>query len=786
MIFKIQYKFYLTIIISIIFILSDLSFSQTLDTRYHTNEEIKEEIDTLQALYPEIVKVESIGVTLTDNLPIWAVKISDNVNIDEDEPAVMYAGQCHAEEVLGVEVTMFMLHDIIEKRNIVPYRIWIQEMEMWFVPTYNPEGLSVVMAGMDDSYRKNKTDTNNNGIFDYVNGYGDDLDGVDLNRNYSFNWIHGDTLYHTGGEERYDYYRGAAPFSEGGTQAIQNLAEQQHFIFSINWHSSRTGNFSEKVFFSFEHVTGSKVSPDFEYNQEICNTVASLIVNEAGTGYYEPSASHGRKGSAHDWFYQAHGTTQLLIECGTENLQPDSALVEDTVERCSVGAYWLLNKTIGYNVDSPMLKGIVTDETTGNALVAEITILEKDAPYFEKRLTDELYGRYYRQISPGNYTVKVTKKGYEEKIYEDIVVNSSMHTTLDIALTPLAEVTINGLVKLEGENSSADIFVKGDYPYSIHTDDGYFTLNEFVGDIEFLIIPDDIEDEGILPYIYNETLNSTGIYNCNVDIDFPVTIFEDDFESNLDKWAINGEFEIVENNLGTNNYLDDSPSKFYENNSSFDIQTTDLIDLPTNGDIAYITFDHRYYTEHEADFCIVEISEDGSDWTELARYSGLSFDNNTNSTPSTNTSYWTKEVLSPTLGSFYLRFRIETDGTLDDPGWEIDNIKVVSGDFVEIDEDNYELSIMNYELKQNYPNPFNPLTRINYELRITNYEKAEIVISNVVGQTVGTYPCGRPSLTTNNHGSILFDGSKFNSGVYYYSLVVDGIKMSTKTMVLIK
>ncbi len=101
-------------------------------------------------------------------------------------------------------------------------------------------------------------------------------------------------------------------------------------------------------------------------------------------------------------------------------------------------------------------------------------------------------------------------------------------------------------------------------------------------------------------------------------------------------------------------------------------------------------------------------------------------------------------------------------------------------------ENNYELQITNYELKQNYPNPFNPITKINYELRITNYELAEITVHNSAGQIVGVYPCCRPASATNNHGSIQFDGSKFNSGVYYYSLVVDGKKLNTKAMLLIK
>ena len=99
-------------------------------------------------------------------------------------------------------------------------------------------------------------------------------------------------------------------------------------------------------------------------------------------------------------------------------------------------------------------------------------------------------------------------------------------------------------------------------------------------------------------------------------------------------------------------------------------------------------------------------------------------------------------------------------------------------------DDNYELEITNYELKQNYPNPFNPITKINYELGFTNYESANIVVHNTLGQQVWSSPITQQTLRVTN--SILFDGSKFNSGVYYYSLVVDGKKLNTKAMILIK
>ena len=92
-------------------------------------------------------------------------------------------------------------------------------MDLWIVPTHNPEGLKVVHGYCDDSssetktdcninnsnwiedstYRKNIRDTNDNSMFleniDWEHGVGNDKDGVDLNRNYDINWIFGDNLY---------------------------------------------------------------------------------------------------------------------------------------------------------------------------------------------------------------------------------------------------------------------------------------------------------------------------------------------------------------------------------------------------------------------------------------------------------------------------------------------------------------------------------------------------------------------------------------------------------------
>lgn len=109
----------------------------------------------------------------------------------------------------------------------------------------------------------------------------------------------------------------------------------------------------------------------------------------------------------------------------------------------------------------------------------------------------------------------------------------------------------------------------------------------------------------------------------------------------------------------------------------------------------------------------------------------------------------------------------------------IDYVEISGVNGNDISDD--ELLIVDSELKQNYPNPFNPITKINYQLATTNFKSASIIVYNAMGQSVWS---SNPLTLNSNH--CFFDGSKFNSGIYYYSLIIDGRKMDTKSMVLIK
>jgi len=83
-------------------------------------------------------------------------------------------------------------------------------------------------------------------------------------------------------------------------------------------------------------------------------------------------------------------------------------------------------------------------------------------------------------------------------------------------------------------------------------------------------------------------------------------------------------------------------------------------------------------------------------------------------------------------------------------------------------------------LYQNYPNPFNPVTQIKFDLAETSDVKLNVY--NVSGQIVHQISSG--SLGAGFH-TVEFDGSKLNSGVYYYTLETEG-KSVTKKMILMK
>jgi len=85
-----------------------------------------------------------------------------------------------------------------------------------------------------------------------------------------------------------------------------------------------------------------------------------------------------------------------------------------------------------------------------------------------------------------------------------------------------------------------------------------------------------------------------------------------------------------------------------------------------------------------------------------------------------------------------------------------------------------------FDLKQNYPNPFNPETVIKYQLP----EKCQVTIRvfNSIGKEVALL---ENQIKEAGYHQVIFEGSKFASGVYYYRIKA-GNFVKTNKMLLVK
>ncbi len=82
------------------------------------------------------------------------------------------------------------------------------------------------------------------------------------------------------------------------------------------------------------------------------------------------------------------------------------------------------------------------------------------------------------------------------------------------------------------------------------------------------------------------------------------------------------------------------------------------------------------------------------------------------------------------------------------------------------------------KLYQNTPNPFSENTAIRFDLPRT-FSGASVIIFNMSGVLIKEYPIDQAG-----QQEIIVEGASLASGMYLYSLVVDGVEIDTKRMIL--
>jgi carboxypeptidase T len=418
------------------------SLKLSFDPAYHTYQEMVTELQGLYSNYPDIARMDSIGVSTQEKKIIWALKISDNVELEEDEPAVLYNGVHHACEVMGLEICMRLIRDLLSGYSSDPQiAFWIDNTEIWFIPLLNPDGHSAVTSEKSLYWRKNARDLDRDGLLreylcnDWWTCY---TEGVDLNRNYDFNWEYG------GSYQPWHYnYRGEYPFSELETQALRQLALAQRFALSISYHS-----YGEIVFYPW--VWGSGYAPDEPALGDIAFNIASRITKQSGEEPYDYGHNGALAGMSTNWLYGKLGTFDYILEVlPYPFFIPPGHQVQSIYLQNKPGALYLLERVHGSSIT-----GRITDSATKLPLGAVTRILEIAEhfnPPMNERTSEPAHGRYRWLLLPGTYTLEISREGYYAETVSNVAVAQSRPTEQDVSLTRIltGDVSLDRVVDVE-------------------------------------------------------------------------------------------------------------------------------------------------------------------------------------------------------------------------------------------------------------------------------------------------------------------------------------------------
>jgi len=444
---------------------------------YPTYEAYVEMMYTFAEDYPELCTVINYGQTINGR-DILFLKISDNINENEDEPEFLYTSSMHGDETTGY-VLLLRLSDYLLSNYGTDQRLTniVDNIEIWINPLANPDGTY---------YSGNHT---------VAGARRFNANGVDLNRNFA------------------DPEDGQHP--DGNPWQPENIimmdiSEKRNFVHSANFHGG-----TEVINYPWD--TWSTRHPDNEWFQKISQTYADNAQENSPNGYmdgYEDGITNG-----FDWYSISGGRQDFMNYF--RNCREVTVEISDT----KLLPAYLLPDHWEYNRESLLLymeeclygfRGIVSNQE-GNPVYAQIEVLGHDFDN-SQIFSDKVSGNYHRMIESGNWNIEVSAYAYSNTIVNSIEVTDGSITYADVVMEPSPDaINLTGLV-LNSENEiipNATIEVQNTLTAPVTSNvNGEYSLYLLPGNFNFLI-----SAPGYLPSEFSLAVNE-----ANNEYDFQLSI----------------------------------------------------------------------------------------------------------------------------------------------------------------------------------------------------------------------------------------------------------------------
>lgn len=277
-------------------------------TTVYTYEKMLADMAALQAAYPNLIKVDSIGKSEQGReIPVMIV---GNPHAPKH---VLLQGAMHAREYF----TAWLLMAITD--SSLAAGLLDQQVCYHIIPMSNPDGVTLSQT---QTLNKDQAHIHlwdwaygyvNLGQAEYARQWKANALGVDLNRNFPSGW--GSKEEHP--QPSYSLYRGETPLCAAESRALADYTQSRHFDSTFSFHSH-----------------GSVLYYAYGFRQPVNDLSYSLALAVQELTGYIPVEYDGTSGAGYkDWAMDALGIPSLTVEIGSTQTPLENRDIYNTFAR---------------------------------------------------------------------------------------------------------------------------------------------------------------------------------------------------------------------------------------------------------------------------------------------------------------------------------------------------------------------------------------------------------------------------------------------------------------------
>ncbi|MGC8737227.1 MAG: M14 family zinc carboxypeptidase [Candidatus Hydrogenedens sp.] len=378
-------------------------------TGYHNYAELTQFLQNLTDTYPTLTRLMSLGQSV-QRRELWALHITDNPDIEEDEPEFKYIATIHGDEPIGTELCLFFAEYLLQNYSTdTRIKNVVDEVSIWIVPLMNPDGREAVSRF--------------------------NANGVDLNRSFPNYPTDFNTFYYDGGNISIET-------RQPEIQHIMRWSLEHNFSLSANFHTG-----AMVVNYPYDNDGGPSgveaPTPDDALMKWIATQYAMHNTPMYTNSQFPGGITNGAEwyvvtGGMQDWNYRFTGCIEMTIELFNTKFPAGSW----------IPTLWNNNRESMLSYLECVLRGIrglVYDRNTGDPVWTKVLVQGNTQPVF----SHPRVGNYHRLLLPGTYNLAFTAPGYIPYRVNGIEVVDGWATRRDI---PLSDGDINSDGKVNDED----------------------------------------------------------------------------------------------------------------------------------------------------------------------------------------------------------------------------------------------------------------------------------------------------------------------------------------------